>query len=122
MKLSKLFSWVGPFFQWLDDNILSKTTRLWMYALEVAGVIVIFTVLSEYKTGFSLIIKAKTAVDLQRAQMFIDAVTNSATPLAAMVATICGGIPTVMGVFKSFNKKWKNGSTPAINGSETIPG
>lgn len=103
-------SWVGRFFQWLDDNILSKTTRLWMYILEVSGVVVIFMVLFEYKVGFNLILKAETPVDLQRAQMFIDAVSNSATPLSVMVATICGAIPTVMGVFKSFNKKWTNGN------------
>jgi len=104
---------VGRFFQWVDDNILSKTTRLWMYCLEASGTIIIFTILHEFQVGFKMILNAQTQLEIQKAQMLVDAVTNAATPLATMVATICGGIPVVMGVFRSLKKKWENGSPPS---------
>ena len=99
---------IGRFFQWIDDNILSKTTRLWMYLLEMSGIFAIFIVLFEVKSGFELLYNSTTELEIQKAKLLLDSVTNAATPLATMIATICGGIPVVMGVFRSFNKKWKN--------------
>ena len=100
---------VGRIFQWIDDNILSKTSRLWMYLLEVVGVVVIFVILNRFLAGLDMLMDAKTELALKKAQLYIESVKQGATPIAAMVATICGAIPTVIATFKSLNKKWKNG-------------
>lgn len=102
----KRISWVGRFFQWLDDNILSKTTRLLMYMLEVAGVVAIFLILYEFRHGIKLIQHATDDFSLKKAETIVTSVKDFASPLAIMVTTICGGIPTVMGVFRSLKKKW----------------
>jgi len=104
-------SWIGRFFQWIDDNILSKTTRLWMYVLEIVGIVTIFIMIGEFRTGFELILKANTDLELQKAHMFIEAVRGSAGPIASMVATICGAIPAVMATFRSLKKKWNGNYT-----------
>ena len=102
----KKISWVGHFFQWLDDNILSKTTRLLMYLLECAGVVAIFIILYEFRHGVKLIEHATDDFSLKKAEVIVTSVKDFASPLAIMVTTICGGIPTVMGVFRSLKKKW----------------
>lgn len=102
---------VGKFFQWIDDNILDKTSRLWMYALEVAGLVVIAVVLREFVIGLEMIADAKTDIELKKAELFISSVKECITPIAAMVSTICAALPTVMGVFRSLKKKWENGNS-----------
>lgn len=102
----KKISWVGRAFQWLDDNILSKTTRLLMYVLECAGVVAIFIIIYEFRHGIALIEIATDDFSLKKAESIVGSVKDFASPLAIMVTTICGAIPTVMGVFRSLKKKW----------------
>jgi len=105
-KSKKKCSWVGRFFQWIDDNILSKTTRLLMYVLEFAGIFAIYMILHEFIQGIDMMTGAANEFELQKAQLIVDSVKEFASPLAVMVTTICGAIPTIMGVFKSLKKKW----------------
>ena len=110
LKVIFNFKWIGKIFDWLDENILSKTTRLWMYLLEIAGVVVIFIMVSEFQKGFEMILKANTELELKKAHLFIESVKNSAGPIATMVATICGAIPVVIGALRSLKTKWANGN------------
>lgn len=110
-KVIKL-RWIGKLFDWFDKTILSKTTRLWMYLLEAAGVIVIFIMIGEFQKGFKMVLEATNEIELKRAQLFIDAVKNSATPIATMVATICGATPVVIGALRSLKTKWSIQDTP----------
>lgn len=98
--------WVGHFFQWLDDNILSKTTRLLMYVLEFSGVFAICIIIYEFRHGIALIEIATDDFSLKKAESIVGSVKDFASPLAIMVTTICGAVPTVMGVFRSLKKKW----------------
>jgi CRISPR/Cas system endoribonuclease Cas6 (RAMP superfamily) len=100
---------VGKFFQWIDDNILDKTTRLWMYVLEITGVLVIAIVLREFIAGLEMVSAAQTEMELKKAELFLANVRECITPIAMMVSTICAALPTVMGVFRSLKKKWNNG-------------
>ena len=97
---------VGRFFDWLDTNVLSKTTRLWMYFLEILGCAIIIYIVAIWNKGFNMIEAAQTELELQRAQMYIDAIRGGTTPIATMVSVICAAIPTVMGSFRSLKKKW----------------
>jgi len=115
--LAKKMSWVGRFFKWIDDNILDKTTRLWMYLLEALGGIIICIFVSKFTDGLDLILKASNELEMAKAQAYIDAIKTSAAPISVMVATICGALPTVMGMFRAFKTKWKS---PSDN-SQTIP-
>ena len=105
-SLQKKCSWVGRFFQWIDDNILSKTSRLWMYFLEIAGVIFIFIIIKKVEVGLNLVALGRSTFELQKAEIYINSLTKLAPAIATMVATICGAIPTIMGVFRSLKKKW----------------
>jgi len=100
---------VGRFFQWVDDNILDKTSRLWMYILEISGIVVIGIIIHEFTQGLNMIENAQTDLELKRAEMFMNNVRDCITPIAAMVSTICAALPTVMGVFRSLKNKWQNG-------------
>ena len=113
-SLQKKCSWVGRFFQWIDDNILSKTTRLWMYFLEIAGVIFIFIIIKKVEVGLNLVALGRSTFELQKAEIYINSLTKLAPAIATMVATICGAIPTIMGVFRSLKKKW---NAPGTNGA-----
>ena len=106
MKEEKRCSWIGRVFVWIDDNILSKTTRLWMYLLEVAGIVFIFIIIKKVNVGLQLVADAQTHLDLKKAEMYVDSLASLAPAVATMVATICGAIPVVMGIFRSLKKKW----------------
>jgi len=110
LKVIFKFRWIGKIFDWIDETILSKTTRLWMYLLEVVGVVVIFIMVNEFQKGFDMILKANTELELKKAHVFIESVKNSAGPIATMVATICGAIPVVIGALRSLKTKWSNGN------------
>lgn len=114
-------SWVGRMFQWIDINILDKTSRLWMYALEAVGVVLIFIVLDDVRRGLGFVSKAPDDFALKKAQLYINSLVSIIPALAAMVATICGALPTVIAVFRSLNQKWKNGNGNG-NGASTLPG
>lgn len=120
-NIERKISVVGKFFQWIDDNILDKTSRLWMYVLEITGVLVIGIVLREFVHGLDMIANAKTDTELKKAELFISSVKECITPIAAMVSTICAALPTVMGVFRSLKKKWENGNANKSNGESGIP-
>lgn len=105
----KKCSWVGRMFQWIDDNILDKTSRLWMYILEALGICIIIVFIIKFLHGLNLIASASTDIEIEKAKLYIDAVRTNATPISAMVATICGALPTVIGVFRALKGKWKNG-------------
>ena len=113
-KLKKVGSRVGKFFDWLDNNVLSKTTKLWMYFLECAGVIIIFVIIWDVKTGLRMIATSTDELSLQKSKMYIDSITQLAPSLAGMVTTICGALPAVMGAFRSLNKKWASPTMPNI--------
>lgn len=103
-------SWIGRFFDWININILDKTSKFWVYCLEIAGIFFIVIVVSEFRTGLQMIVDANTELELQKAQLFVDAVKSSATPIAAMVATICGALPSIIGILRTLKTKWKNGN------------
>jgi hypothetical protein len=103
-------SWIGRMFDWIDFNILSRSTRLWMYMLEILGIVAICIIIYQFNKGMNLIVAAKTNFEIQKAKMFVDAVKSSAGPISAMVATICGALPSIMGIFRSLKVKWKNGN------------
>ena len=107
---TRTLSWVGKMFDWIDFNILSKSTRLWMYILEITGIVAICIVIYQFNKGMQFLIQAKTDFEMQKAKMLIDAVKSSAGPISAMVATICGAIPSIMGIFRSLKVKWANGN------------
>jgi hypothetical protein len=77
-----------------------------MYVLECAGVVAIFIIIYEFRHGIALIEIATDDFSLKRAESIVDSVKEFASPLAIMVTTICGAIPTIMGVFRSLKKKW----------------
>ena len=103
-------SWIGRFFIWLDDNILSKTTKLWMYMLEGLGVFAICVIMYQFSEGLEMIVSAETKLELDKAKLFVDTVRSSAQPIGTMVATICGAIPTIIGVLRSLKTKWAVGT------------
>ena len=107
---TRKLSWVGRVFDWIDFNILSRSTRLWMYILEITGIVAICIVIYQFNLGLQLLIKAKTTFEIEKAKLLIDAVKSSAGPISTMVATICGAIPTIMGIFRSLKVKWTNGN------------
>lgn len=111
---------VGRVFQWIDDNILSKTTRLWMYVLEIMGIISIIVVLLKFTQGLNMITNAQNDVDFHRAELYLSYVRDCIAPIATMVATICAALPTVMGVFRALKKKW-NGNTLPLQYPEIGP-
>lgn len=102
-------SWIGKFFVWLDTNILSKTTKFWLYILEIVGVAIIFIIVGKTTIGLNLIINAKTELDLAKAKMYIDSLTALSPAIAGMVGTICGALPIAIGTMRSLGKKWMNG-------------
>jgi len=106
-SLTPKCSWVGRAFQWIDDNILSKTSRLWMYLLEIVGLVCISIILSKVDNGLLLISEAKTELDIQKAKMYVDALIQLAPALASMIATICGALPLAIGAFRSLKSKWE---------------
>jgi hypothetical protein len=117
MKLS----WIGKVFDWIDFNILSRSTRLWMYLLEILGIVAICIIIYQFNKGLNLIVAAKTDFEIKKAKMFVDAVKSSAGPISAMVATICGALPSIMGIFRSLKVKWANGhGTNGTNGKKEI--
>ena len=101
-------SWIGRFFLWLDYNILSKSTKLWMYLLEALGIVAICIVMFQFDKGLKMIVDAKTQFQINQAKLFVDTVKSSAQPIATMVATICGALPTIIGVLRSLKTKWKD--------------
>lgn len=105
---TRKLSWVGKMFDWIDFNILSRSTRLWMYILEITGIVAICIIIYQFNLGLQLLIKAKTTFEMEKAKMLIDAVKSSAGPISTMVATICGAIPSIMGIFRSLKVKWTN--------------
>ena len=111
-------SWVGRMFDWIDFNILSKSARLWMYILEILGIIAISIIIYQFNKGMHLIESAKTPFDIEKAKIFIDAIKNSAGPIATMVATICGAIPSIMGIFRSLKTKWNGNDSVNKNTKE----
>lgn len=113
-------AWVGRVFQWIDVNILSNTTRLWMYILEILGIVAICIIMFQFNSGLQMISSAKTDFEIAKAKLFIESVKESATPIATMVATICGALPTVMGIFRSLKKKWTNGESIPTPENKTI--
>jgi len=102
-------SWIARLFDWIDYNILSRTTKIWVYCLEIVGIIALFMVLDEFKTGLELIRTAKDALELQKAKVYMDAVITSAPSLATMIAVIGGALPGLIGALRTLKKKWING-------------
>ena len=107
MGLGKKLSWVGRMFVWIDENIFSKTTRLWLYVLEIIGIVVIFIVVGKAKIGLNMIIDAKTELDLTKARMYMDSLIALAPAIAGMIVSISGALPAVIATFRSLGKKWK---------------
>lgn len=108
---------VGRIFQWVDDNIISKTTRLWMYFLEIFGCVCIAIIISDFQYSFRMIRDASTAFDLQKAQVLMQAIKDSSGPLAAMIATISAALPALMAAFRTLGKKWGTSGDSSGNGS-----
>jgi hypothetical protein len=110
IKLPPQLSWVGRMFIWIDINILDKTSRLMMYVLEIAGILSLYVIINKVILGLNLIRIAPDELGLTKAKIYIDSLVAIMPALAAMVATICGALPTVIAVFRSLDKKWKNGN------------
>lgn len=106
----KQLSWVGRFFYWLDINIFDKTTKLWLYLLETAGVVAIFIIIDDMQHGLSKIAASTNEFELKVAESYVSSVIQLAPAVAAMVATICGALPAIIGVMRSLKTKWKNGN------------
>ena len=106
-------SWIGRFFIWLDYNIFSRSTKLWMYLLEALGILAICVIMFQFNEGLKMIVNAKTEFEINKAKLFVDTVKSSAQPIATMVATICGAIPTIIGVLRSLKNKWAGGKDEA---------
>jgi len=103
-KLSR----IGKLIDWININILDKSTKLWLHILEIIGIGTIVVILLWGRSGLDLILQAKTELDLQKARLYIDSITQIAPSIAGMVATICGAIPAIIGVLRSLGKKWTN--------------
>jgi len=119
---TKKLSWVGKFFQWLDMNIFDKSSRAWMYLLEAAGVVAIFMILNDVRIGLHQIASSKSELELKIATTYINSVVTLAPAIATMVATICGALPTVIGIMRSLNTKWKAGNGTSLPSSTNSPG
>ena len=106
-------SWIGRLFIWLDYNIFSRSTKLWMYLLEALGILAICVIMFQFNEGLKMIVNAKSEFEINKARLFVDTVKSSAQPIATMVATICGAIPTIIGVLRSLKNKWAGGKDEA---------
>lgn len=111
-------SWIGKLIDWINTNILDKSTKLWLHILEIIGIGAIVIILLWGHSGLGLILQAKTELDLQRAKLYIDSITQIAPSVAGMVATICGAIPAIIGVLRSLGKKWTNQTNENYETSE----
>jgi len=106
---SKKGMWLSRFIDKVSA-ILSRTTKIWIIILEMIGVIVILIFVGEVQLTLKMIMKATTELDFKKAEMMVNALRDLAPSIATMVGVICGAIPGLVGVLKSLNKKWQNGT------------
>ena len=114
LSSNKKLSWVGKVFVWIDDNILDHTSRLLMYVLEILGVVAVYMIMRDIQFGFHKLNAANTEMALKKAESYLDHLVSITPVLAAMIATICGALPTIIGVLRSVNNKWKALAPPAV--------
>ena len=108
---NKKLSWVGKILVWLDVNIFENSTRLIMHLLEIVGVVAIYVIISDVQVGLHKVSIATTDLELARAKTYLDSLVQLAPALATMIATICGALPSIIGLMRSVHMKWKNNST-----------
>lgn len=98
------------------DNFLDKSSRIYVYTLEIIGIAIVIYLLSEFIVGIRLIYKG----ELDRGQAIVEAVRIAVASVKEILIGIFIAVPTAIGTLRSLNKKWSGNGNGNGNGSPPI--
>lgn len=88
------------------DKIFAKLTRVWMYALEIAGMSFVFLRMRMHDAASGLIADAKTPTDLAKATEYYKSITETTQTIAPIVILLCVIMPAVIATLRTVRKRW----------------
>jgi len=86
------------------DNLLGKSTRLLLWALECAGIIWVGISMTRFGEALDMIKAADTQMLIARADRYLNAVKVSAESTNSIVIAICAALPGAIGALRAFRK------------------
>lgn len=88
------------------DKVFAKMTRIWMYALEIAGMSFVFVRTQMHDKAAQLILEAKTTQDVTKYTEYYKSITQTTSDMAPIIIMLCVIMPAVIATLRTVRKKW----------------